>query len=1179
MKWILNIFLMGVMLASSLNVNAAESGYQSVNPIANTADLVATEGKCATVNFGLQNAVNPRDFSICSGDISYGLINLAFQKIFSENEILTSLGNQTESESTLAYSYNIGGPIIAVIEAVTWLTFTLSGLVLTYMTIKTLNISATSGQFMGNWSSVYVMLRTLGAMALIVPIGSFSLSQIIILVISLFAIMGGNYIWGSFLSMQQAEAIVVEETSLEFSSLALEQAESMVKSNMCSLRSGAASVELTQKENHPNWIPATMKEHVTRLITCNKNHMYVAAGEIHSTDVESGEGSASENQYPLKNIIFGSPKFCDSASDMLNKYEEEVYGELYQCGNIRFSTASLDKFIDEDPDVADEGWFTSTNEDIKSSIAEVESAVGRNGFYETVAAKAQGLNLSGAVFNGADYEGEINTLKNQLVVTGAKLFKQIKTNLESKSANPPAAYEGTYVALSAMISNYLGGGYDSDGYSSFWQKLVDFEISTLSVDNSVLIITESEKDLDLSPMYRDAKLAAAYALSAHCAKIWPEYYSLHDKTMKSLKDIKELGVKYFKYNSDKINLSTECIIPLYPSNGATDTEVASIFKQASEFEGSRGEAFFVALADSGGSRETLINLSKIDNSPEMIQAAVNNIVSDSEEKSKSIIAGMTAYNYVVREAFQDSLAEIFQTATDPDKFTDMRNLGWAAAGGFILALSNEGANINKYSSSLQSQVSWDASNSNNKYLDASVILRKGDDFNFSSMNSVMSKILNNNGLNDEYSVLSERESYLPDFSEFFDYMENLITYPLNHLKRVGGFDQNSSLRQGAQKCYENGECGITSVHPVTALLRVGNDLIDLCFTLLVLQVVVASLAALANASAARGSTGGAKAANKNKESSVLSKLLGGALSVFGPTKIILEIAKYISPVLTMITSIFVPPMFLVGIFFSFVVPMMPFIAFLVGFIAWLMLILELLIAVNIWVLLFATPDQNGNSRADVRSIFGFLAQLLLKPALMVVGLVFGWYLSSISIYFLNMTIFGALSPSETGSLFGLFDMMMFYILYLILIFVAIKHSFKVIELLPDKIFSLISVARSGDQQSESLGFERLAQMAAGQQLLNVGMKPGQIIENKRSSLQDKIDRMKDGKEKDLGEELRRNETRDKANQQDLDDATEMAKEKKGTDAKLDNDTPVNLDGSNERNSSSEPKPPSSDGDK
>jgi hypothetical protein len=101
---------------------------------------------------------------------------------------------------------------------------------------------------------------------------------------------------------------------------------------------------------------------------------------------------------------------------------------------------------------------------------------------------------------------------------------------------------------------------------------------------------------------------------------------------------------------------------------------------------------------------------------------------------------------------------------------------------------------------------------------------------------------------------------------------------------------------------------------------------------------------------------------------------------------------------------------------------------------------------------------------------------------MVIGLIFGWYFSILSIFFINMTFFGvmgAVFESHTGfSVMGIIDIIMFYFVYLVIVFVALKHSFSIISSFPQTVAEAIELRGYSDKQTiSSVGAEQLLGLA------------------------------------------------------------------------------------------------------
>ena len=141
-----------------------------------------------------------------------------------------------------------------------------------------------------------------------------------------------------------------------------------------------------------------------------------------------------------------------------------------------------------------------------------------------------------------------------------------------------------------------------------------------------------------------------------------------------------------------------------------------------------------------------------------------------------------------------------------------------------------------------------------------------------------------------------------------------------------------------------------------------------------------------------------------------------------------------------------------------------------------------MITVPIWLIMMAIPGPNGQPRGNLTLLWQYTGLLLLKPSLMVIGLIFGWYFSILSIFFINMTFFGvmgAVFESHTGfNVMGIIDIIMFYFVYLVIVFVALKHSFSIISSFPQTVAEAIELRGYSDKQTiSSVGAEQLLGLA------------------------------------------------------------------------------------------------------
>lgn len=1119
MKWISKIILVSSILftinpvfaddaTTAPSKNSGFNNYNSVNQIANNKDLISTNanGRCAVVNYNGIDVVNPRSEVICKDDLSYSILEMVFTKIFNEWDIFTYFAERKGAVSGQSYSYSMGGPIISVLEAVSFLVLLCSGLVFSGVVIRTLNLSASNGQFMSDKNSVWTMLRLLFAMVLIVPIGSFSIAQVLVLVLALFATMLGNYVWGAFLSMQQANSLFYDEDQIKnVEDISLNNAETMVSTQLCSLRTASAIMEAKQ-QNVDDFRNHLTTNRMNSLIGCSRGSMLL--------QVSDGNGITEQTGSPMRKLEMTAPQTCGpigvSDSDAWtanNEQGSDNYAKPFTCGEAVYSAPTLDDFMNLDSKMSGSSFIPQIFHETRGAIEDAMESIKDSEIDKKIL-----KNVESAIGDGENNKKEVldpiaKTLESKIYEQLLNVYEKGKEKTDTDgSPTQSVVYKGVTIAAQNIYSNLMGASYTYGRFSTLLSEIkANLNFSTL---NAINIDSDEEKEIVNSPLFETARKSALYLLSANCAKNWGSYRVKYDSSMKFIEEANDEML--FSFVDGK--LSSDCFVPVNMSENSFDSNIVekvtsgNIDNNLVYLINGSDNAILLTLFGKNSDVSALKNIKNLktnDAVQKVLATSGNAIYEYSLKEANKNIQAISAYMYVVRKASIDALTAIYQKEAKESSakkkeqeeiLIKMRERGWASAGGFILMIAKSSRNLSDDVNSIMSTASFRGQTLTDAGVEATVdqfLNRKkeGEEntakaFLFNSITDTTGRIFKTGNFGNATKLNQYNEISI---SGIMDYIEDWLLEPTKYLKQVGGFSSEESLRKGVENCYKNGDCGISNVHPVVALMNMGNDLIDLSINILIMHT---ALDFLVNKMSTMGIGGNGSVENGGKLLSKLKTLIKGTTPVGWFFLIIEKIAEGVLLVLQ-ILMYFVPGLFLVGVFFSFIVPMMPFIAFLMGFIGWLMLVLELLVAVNIWVVLMATPNTDGSSKADVRAVFNFTGQLLLKPALMIVALVFAWYLSSISIYFVNVTIFGALSPTTSGGMFGLLDILIFYIVYLVVVFVAIKHSFKMIEILPDKIFELLNINKMNDVRSESLGMERMVQIAAGKQIIDTAVGAAQ----------------------------------------------------------------------------------------
>jgi conjugal transfer/type IV secretion protein DotA/TraY len=213
----------------------------------------------------------------------------------------------------------------------------------------------------------------------------------------------------------------------------------------------------------------------------------------------------------------------------------------------------------------------------------------------------------------------------------------------------------------------------------------------------------------------------------------------------------------------------------------------------------------------------------------------------------------------------------------------------------------------------------------------------------------------------------------------------------------------------------------------------------------------------------------------------------------------------IGSVLIATSAIIITPAIMLG----FYMPMVPLINWITGLMSWLITVIEAVLAAPLWALVHL--DTHGEGTVSQKSAHGyiFLFGTVLKPPLMVFGLVLGYALIKILLPIAIMMIayidisYAAGQGMTSFSLgqifwhpfisivvFGVFPTFMYFISISL-----INRSFSLIHLLPDQIISWVggNFRGTGETDAGHIGQQTMGGLAAGKMAGNSISKTGQGV--------------------------------------------------------------------------------------
>lgn len=1033
------------------------------------SDPVGAEGSDCGVQ-GSGDLVAGKSFSICKEDIAYNILYMSFSKIFNTFPILKSFVFEDAGSLDMSgYANDMGGAILAVILGLTQIVFIVGGIVLGLVTIKVIFKSMTSGQFLGQGvNKVWLILRTLGVIFLIFPLDStVSLSQLFIIMIALFSIMGGNFFYGLFLSIQQEQSLVADSDSQENMDKSIGQAEAMVQMSLCQSRTIKSIRNKNFKDYEDGFIAdLDFSDQMSRIANCISPEVYF---NYPNTNI-GGTGSKYGN---VESIKFTKKTVCEGVggSVLFSDYDPKYHGHSFSCGSISFSNPNIGDESNSSKGKEDaNAWFSKTQSAIDTYVSSGYAAYSvdsKLAGFEGIASKIK----NGGLFSFDDLDNHINSSANALTILGKNLYETVKIETDHNTA-----VKTLFVANSLLLNNLLGAKSNAaesiiTGKDVLMSMITPMGVTTMAMGEIAKNIQDklAQSETDLITRLSKYSVDASSSLDeTHCLK---NYRKVLDATNKTIKDLKEFSETDFEDYIKNKDFYGECLwfVP--------DGEKVQRYKNSPDLKinGATLKVTFgsdeaVQLISDYNDKKNRTALEQIKSTkiPELLLSA---------QYDKMVLA---SHFYVARGAIKKTMLDVLNESTDKNLPKKMRKMGFASFGGFILQMSADQTNANRYIKQINNSVSWSSyaeDGGSGYYIDTDVYGNASEStiseavakFSPMTLSGYFSAGSNTNTViagasnGGESPATDEGNIFV---ASIFRGIENGLTSPLIYLKKMGGTDLNLPLREGVAKCFKESNCYPGEIHPVNALGYMGIDLIDTSVNFFLVHAV---LSVLDSAMSTENSNGTVKGGWKGKVASIASAFPLAKIVKVG-VSIALALTKALYPIFT--------ALFLMGIFFGYMLPIMPYAAFFIMFLGWLVFIFQLLFTVPIWLIMIAIPAPNGQPRGNVGLLWQYTLLLLLKPSLMVIGLIIAWFFSIVSIFFINMTLFGALGPvfeaSEGEYIMKFIDVIMFYFIYLVVVFVALKHSFSIISSFPDSAAQALELRGYDDSRTISnVGAEQL----------------------------------------------------------------------------------------------------------
>lgn len=221
-------------------------------------------------------------------------------------------------------------------------------------------------------------------------------------------------------------------------------------------------------------------------------------------------------------------------------------------------------------------------------------------------------------------------------------------------------------------------------------------------------------------------------------------------------------------------------------------------------------------------------------------------------------------------------------------------------------------------------------------------------------------------------------------------------------------------------------------------------------------------------------------------------------------KLVLQVAEsalgtavgYLSGILTFVGI----ALFATGILLAFWLPMLPFVNWIGGIIGWVVASLEMLIATPVWLAAHLHPEGEGVASRYAASGYMIILELLLRPVLMVFGLIIAIIIADPILNFVASQFFHALATTGEDSLKLLVAYVMKLVLFTVVCWIAVNYTFKAINSVPNGVMRWIGgMAGSNSDMGEGVGENTKAIVVAGAHKMTGSLQMGNAIKSGKDS--------------------------------------------------------------------------------
>ena len=242
--------------------------------------------------------------------------------------------------------------------------------------------------------------------------------------------------------------------------------------------------------------------------------------------------------------------------------------------------------------------------------------------------------------------------------------------------------------------------------------------------------------------------------------------------------------------------------------------------------------------------------------------------------------------------------------------------------------------------------------------------------------------------------------------------------------------------------------------------------------------------------------------------------LGSLAGIFQKLPVIGGVSKEASEALKGISSLLFAIAtvgFLAGVMLAYVLPLIPFIYFAFAVIGWVLELFEAIAAMPLWALAHLRIEGDGMPGAAAIGGYQLLLMVLIRPALIVIGLIGGSVIFGAAMFFLSTLFDSAISISRdelTGGVTGPVGLVVYTVIFVFLAYNIALMCFKLIDDVPKGMLRWLGagITPFSDSRGDPINGSRelmIGAIAAGSQisggLSRAGGSTAQYAKSRRKS--------------------------------------------------------------------------------